>query len=133
MDPRPSAPATTPAHASDGDTFVSGALSGLLPLGLLAGLVVLTLVLTTIARLVVGSHGFFLEQEVDLIVLVAGLGLAAIAYVVVTVRTVRRVTAWQRAGAQGRPNGSLFALLLTALVVVLPVLLALLVPQHPAP
>lgn len=132
MDTRPSAPASPTATATT-DTFVGGALVGLLPLGLLAGLVALTLLLTTITRLIVTSQGFFVEQEVDLIVLATGLTVAGIVYVVATVRALRRLANWQRDGAGARSRGTLVALTVTALVVVAPVVVALLLPQHPAP
>jgi hypothetical protein len=43
------------------------------------------------------------------------------------------VPAWQHEGRTGRAGGGLCALGMTALVVALPILLAVLLPQHPAP
>ena len=131
MNTRPATPSTA-THGTGGDTFASGVLSGLLPLGLFAGLIVLTLALTFIARLIATPRGFFAEEEVDVLVLVTGLGIAVITFIVMAVRAFRRLATWQRDGAHEPANGALLALFATALVLVAPILLALLLPQHPA-
>ena len=80
-----------------------GILTGLIPLGLLVVMVLATVLLTTLARLLFAGSGFFAQQRAAVIVLIAGLGVA------------------------------LWTLGATALVIVFPVLLALLLPQHPFP
>lgn len=110
-----------------------GALVGLIPLGLLAGVVVLTLVITVLARQLVAASGFFAQQQAALITLIAGLVVAIVVYAVALWSRLRRVTAWQHDGEQAQASAALWALGATALVVIVPVLLALLLPQHPAP
>ena len=89
--------------------------------------------LTALARQLVASSGFFAQQQVSLIVLIAYLVVALVVYIVAMVRTLKRVTAWQRVGAVGQARAALLALGVTALVVLLPVILAIVLPQNPAP
>jgi hypothetical protein len=46
---------------------------------------------------------------------------------------LRRVAAWQQAGAAVQADAALWALGATSLVIVIPILLAILLPQHPFP
>jgi hypothetical protein len=114
-------------------SVLRGVLVGLIPLGLLLVLVALTFLLTALARLLVASSGFFAQQQAAVIVLIAGLVVALAVYVVAIVRTMRRVKAWQLGGASGQARAALLALGVTALVVLLPVVLAIVLPQNPAP
>jgi hypothetical protein len=65
--------------------------------------------------------------------LIAGLVLAIVVFAIAVWRVLRRVAAWQQAGAAVQANAALWALGATALVIVIPVLLAILLPQYPAP
>lgn len=109
-----------------------GALVGLIPLGLLAGIVALTLLITALARQLVAASGFFAQQQAALIALIAGLIVAITVYAVAIWRVLRRVAAWQRDGVTAQANAALWALGATALIVLIPVLLAIVLPQHPA-
>jgi uncharacterized membrane protein YidH (DUF202 family) len=110
-----------------------GALVGLIPLGLLAGIVVITLLVTALARQLVAGSGFFVQQQTALIALIVGLVLAIVVYAVAIWRVLWRVKIWQRDGTTTQANAALWVLTATALIVVLPILLALILPQHPAP
>ena len=110
-----------------------GVLVGLIPLGLLAGIVAITLLVTALARQLVAGSGFFVQQQTALIALIVGLILAIGVYTVAIWRVLRRVKSWQRDGTTTQANAALWALTATALIMVLPVLLAFLLPQHPAP
>lgn len=110
-----------------------GVLVGLIPLGLLASIVAITLLVTTLARQLVAGSGFFAQQQTALIALIVGLVLAIVVYTVAIWRVLRRVKSWQRDGITTQANAALWALTATALITVLPVLLALILPQHPAP
>lgn len=114
-------------------TALGAALTGLLPLALLVVLAGMALLAAVVARLLVAPQGFFAQQQDTVIVLAVGLGLAALAYLASVVRALRRVGQWQRSGATGQATAALLALVLTAVVVALPVVLALALPQHPAP
>ena len=113
--------------------LVRGALVGLIPLGLLLLIVAVTMLLTALARQLVASLGFFAQQRASVIVLIAGLVVALVVYVVAIVRTLRWVKVWQRGGAGGQARATLLALGFSALVVLLLVVLAIVLPQHPAP
>jgi uncharacterized membrane protein YidH (DUF202 family) len=106
---------------------------GLIPLGLLAGMVAITLLVTALARQLTAGSGFFVQQQTALIALIVGLALAIVVYTVAIWRVLRRVKSWQPDGTTTRANAALWALTTTALMSVLPVLLALILPQHAAP
>lgn len=110
-----------------------GILVGLIPLGLLTGMVALALVLTALVRLLFASAGFLVWQQAAVIVLIAGLLLALALYGLAIWRVLRQVMAWQGVGEQGQARAALWSLGATALIVIVPVLLAALSPQHPAP
>ena len=110
-----------------------GALRGLVPLGLLMVVIVIALVLTALMRQLVASSGFFAQQQVSVITLIAGLVLALAVYGIAIFLTLRRVAAWQQAGSAAQARAALWALGITAFIVVLPVLLAIVLPQNPAP
>jgi ABC-type nickel/cobalt efflux system permease component RcnA len=112
---------------------IRGALIGLIPLGLLAGCVALAVVLTMLARQLVAGSGFFVQQQAALITLIVGLVLAILVFAIACWRVLRQVAAWQRTGVAVQANAALWALGATALVIVVPVLLALLLPQYPFP
>jgi hypothetical protein len=108
-------------------------LIGLIPLGLLIVLVAVTVLLTMLAHLLFASAGFFVQQQAAVIVLIVGLILTIAVFAVAIWRVLRRVAVWQQDGVLAQAHATLWTLGLTALVVVVPVLLAVLLPQHPAP
>jgi len=110
-----------------------GVLVGLIPLGLLLLICAVTVLLTALARQLVASSGFFAQQQASVIVLIVGLVVALVVYIIAVVRTLRSVTTWQRSGAGGQARAALLALGCTALVVLFPVALAIVLPQNPAP
>src|SRR2546421_11847542 len=115
------------------DSALRGVLVGLIPLGLLLLIVAVTVLLTALARQLVASAGFFAQQQASVIVLIAGLVVALVVYVVAIVRALRWVKVWQRGDAGGQARATLLALGFSALVVLLLVVLAIVLPQHPAP
>jgi uncharacterized membrane protein YidH (DUF202 family) len=124
--------AQEPSAKTTGNAW-RGALIGLIPLGLLAGCVALAIALTALARQLVAGSGFFVQQLAALITLIVGMVLAITVFALAVWRVVRRVAAWQKADLTTQANAALWTLGVTALVIVIPVLLALLLPQHPFP
>jgi ABC-type multidrug transport system fused ATPase/permease subunit len=112
---------------------LQGVLAGLIPLALLMLIVAIILVLTALARQLFALSGFFAQQQASVIVLIAGLVVALVVYIIAIVRTMRSITFWQRSGALGQARAALLALGCTALVVLFPVVLAIVLPQNPAP
>ena len=110
-----------------------GVLIGLVPLGLLLGMVAVTLLLTVLSRSLAVGAGFAVQQSAALMSLIAGLILTIVVFAVAIRTVLRRVAIWQQGGVITQASATLWSLGLTGLVVVGPVLLALLLPQNPAP
>lgn len=130
--PSPSLSATG-SSASAHDTAWRGVLTGLTPLALLIVVAAVTLGATMVARQLSVSQGFLVEQQVVVPVFAIGVAVAAIVYASACVRALRRVGSWQREGAAASAAAALWALAVSALIVLLPVLLALFFPEHLAP
>ena len=125
-------PSGTESSDKLGGGFWLAGLIGLAPLLALVVVAAASVVLTIVARQLTLGQGFFVEQRITALVLGAGLALAALVYVIGCVRTLRRARAWQAAGDAARAAGTLWALGITAVLVVVPVVVAVLLPQHPA-
>ena len=113
--------------------ILRGALTGLIPLGLLVVIVLIVLLLTALARQLIAASGFFVQEQTVLFIVIPGLILAIVVYAVALWLTMRHVALWQQEGAELQARATLWALGITALIVLLPVVLALVIPQHPAP
>jgi uncharacterized membrane protein len=131
--PSNSGVSTQAQSSSPGNSTWRGILIGFVPLALLIVLVVIALVVTALVGQFIAPSGFFVEQQAVLITLVTGLVIGLVIFVVAIVLSLRRVNAWQKIGATKSANAALWALGITALVVFLPVLLAIVLPQNPAP
>ena len=116
----------------ENDTL-QGALRGLIPLALLVLIIVIIPALTALMRQLVAASGFFAQQQAAVITLIIGLVLALIVYGLAIYFTLRRIASWQQTNMAARARAALWALGVTAFIVVLPVLLAIILPQHPAP
>jgi hypothetical protein len=110
-----------------------GVFTGLMPLVRLIVLFTFALTLTLGVRIVTSAQGFAMQQEAAVIALAAGLALAAIVYAVSIRAVYRAISAWRQAGHDVSAMAALWTLAATSLVVVLPVVVAAFLPQHPAP
>ncbi len=126
------APSPQPSVKTKGSAF-HGVLIGLIPLVLLAGIVLLSVIATTIARELTAGGGFYAQQEAALITLIVGLVLAIVVFAIACWRVLHQVGLWQKAGAAVQAATTLWTLGLTSLVIISPILLAFLLPQHPFP
>jgi hypothetical protein len=115
------------------DSTMHGILIGLIPLGLLAGVVLIAVVITALARELTAGGGFYVQQQAALITLIVGLVLAIVVFAIACWRVLRQVALWQKAGGAMQAAATLWTLGFTALVIISPILLAILLPQHPAP
>lgn len=129
---KPTVPTQTRFSEKGKETW-SGLLIGLIPLGLLVIVVLATVLLTALARLLFADAGFFAQQQAAVIVLIVGLVLAIAAFGLAVWRVLRHVALWQLIEAKARASAALWTLGVSALMIVMPVLLALLLPQHPFP
>ncbi len=124
----------TPDRASQQESKVwRGILIGLRPLAVLLVVIILALALSMLIRALDVSGGFFVQQKIALATLIVGLVVAIVVYIVAIQRTMKRVEAWQLEGATKTARFALWSLGITAVVVVLPIILAIVLPQHPAP
>ena len=128
----PPAIATISAAPTRGSA-VRGFASSLVPLAFVAVIVLVALALAALARQLSAGQGFSTEQWASGIIIVLGLLGSAAAYIVSCVQALRRVKRWQQAGQTAQASGALWGLVVVALVVLLPLLLAILIPQQPAP
>lgn len=120
------------ADARLGGGFWPGARTGLAPLGLLIIAVALTVALTALARILSYSLGFLVWQWIVVGVWIAGLVISVGVYAYAAYRALRQAAAWQRAGLSAPASATYWTLAITALIVLLPTLIALALPQHPA-
>ena len=104
-----------------------------MPLAVVVVCVAATVGLTVVARHLLAGNGFFAAQRACVIVLAGGSIASALLYAIAGIRALCRVRAWQHQGRTVCAGGALCGLGMTALVVALPILLAVLLPQHPAP
>lgn len=112
------------------DDFWRGALAGLIPLILVVVVLALTVACVTLARVLSTPLGFLTWEWIVSAIWDGGLIVAAIVYALATVRALRRAASWQDTGLRKLASGAYWALAVAALLVLLPVLLAL--PQHPS-
>ena len=106
---------------------------GLLPLLIPSGGIVATLVLTLTARELAAGIDVTVSQWIVVGVFALGLAIIGVAYGIALVRTLRAWRTHMQAGDKAMVMGMLWALLVTAIVVALPVIVSALIPQHPAP
>ena len=125
--------APTPQPVEVKGSALHGVLIGLIPLGLLAGFVLIAVVATALARELTAGGGFYVQQQAALITLIVGLVLAIVVFAIACWRVLHQVGIWQKAGAAIQATATLWTLGFTALVIISPILLAILLPQHPAP
>lgn len=122
-----------PYPTTNGGVVLRGLLTGLVPLALLLVVVVITLLLAAATRQLFAFAGFFVQQQNTLIVLIVGLSVAVMLYGVSIWRIMRRLAHWEQEGKVRQVHTVLWTLVGTACVVVLPLVLAFVLPQHPAP
>ena len=122
-----------PTTISAPDSFWLGFAAGLAPLLTLSIVVTLTLAVTFALSELSARQSFALQQTATALTLGIGLAVSLIAFVVACALALRRVGIWRRVGADASAHGALWALTVTALLVALPVVVAIVAPQHPAP
>jgi hypothetical protein len=132
--PTPGAePTAAVAHDAPSDLFADGLRSGASPLIATAIPLAITLLLTLLARALTQDQGFLAERIATSVVLFLGLLTAIVGYILGCRRALRHLTAHEQSGAINRARGARFALAITAALLLVPVLLAIVLPQHPAP
>jgi uncharacterized membrane protein len=109
-----------------------GVLTGLMPLLSLAAFG-LALLLTAGVRGATADQGFFAQQQLIIIAFLVGLAISTIVYAVLCRQALRRARQWLLDGSTRAATGAYWALGATALIVLLPLLVALFMHQAPFP
>lgn len=131
---REATPFAAPGSAPGaGDDLWGGVWAGAAPLLLALVVGALTAGLTALARVVATPLGFLAWQPIVIVIWVVGLLLTAAVYAVGMTWAWRRARGWQAAGLTRRAAGAWWAMGVVALLTLLPVIVALALPQHPAP
>jgi hypothetical protein len=88
--------------------------------------------LTSLVRIVTPGLGFLTQLPIVNVAITICLLLLAVGYVFVAVRAFRQAHSWRAAGETTAANAVLWGLCASALLILVPVLVAILLPQHPA-
>jgi hypothetical protein len=125
------------AKASTSDPVLNGPvlpgiLTGLVPLALFVAIGVLAALATLLARTLTHGEPFLTQQPVLGATLGIGLLLAFGAWIAGWVWAYRTSRAWERVGASLTAAATLWTLGAATLILLLPVILAIVIPQHPA-
>jgi hypothetical protein len=123
---------STASTPPQGGEILRGILTGLVPLALLAVLGALAVLATTLARNLTAGKPFLAQQPVLVYTLGVGLLVAFGAFVAGWVWALRRARAGERIGAPLQAAATRWALGAAAIILLLPVILAVVIPQHPA-
>ena len=123
---------TTGASSATADHILRGVGVGLAPaaffyLGILVGFGVVSLL-----RVATSGLGFLTQLPALNVVSALCLVALAVGFTLVSVRVFRQARRWREAGETTAANAVLWGLGASALLVLVPVLLAILLPQHPA-
>lgn len=113
-------------------TFWRGFWIGLIPFGLFVATIGLTIGLAILARLVSVPAGFLVWRWIIEGIWVAGLVIAAALFLYAALRVLRAAQGWQQARLQSQASGIFWALGISTLLVLLPLLMAVILPQQPA-
>ncbi len=89
--------------------------------------VVAVLVLTILIRNLTSPAGFIVQQQINVISVIVGLVLVAIAYTVGIIGMLRKIREWERQGKTALATGALWSLGITAFIFALPVVLVFLI------
>ena len=112
---------------------VRAAAEGLLPLVILVAIIALFWEASVIGRLFAASHGIDLIQRTEMVTVGGGLAVSLIVYLISTIRTLQGVREHQKSGARMEATITLAVLIGAAVVTLIPLVIALTSPQHPAP
>lgn len=120
---------TSPASRG---SFLAGLLRGLIPVIVAAVLLTITTAGAAWIRNATNTEGFFAQQAADVFVVAFGLLITVLVFAVLAFRAFRVVREWQAKGVTASATGALWALAITAGLMLVPIVLAFALPQHPA-
>ena len=123
---------STSTQPAEGGAVIRGILTGIAPLALFAILGALAVLATILARGLTAGEAFLAQQPMLLAILGIILLIAFIAWGIGCRWALRRARTWEQTGALAQASATLWALSASAIILLLPVILALVIPQHPA-
>jgi hypothetical protein len=100
-------------------------LISLAPLAMLVVTGAVVLVLVALVRHLIDPASFLLEQRIFIIVMIAGLAIAIIAYTITVIYALKKIEEWRKSGHIAQANAGLITLTIVASLMILPVILAL--------
>jgi hypothetical protein len=106
---------------------------GLLPLVILVALLALFWEASVIGRLFATPYGIDAVQRTEMVTAGGGLVVALIVYLISMTRTLQGVREHQKSGSQLEASVTLTVLIFCIIVTLIPLFIALMMPQHPAP
>lgn len=124
---------STPRVRHDTASAWRGFGRGLVPLALLSTGIAVTLALTLAARGLTAGLGYTISEWIAPGVFIVGWVATGVAYAVALARAFRHWRAQLRDERSAEGAGMLWALVITSAVVVAPLVVAALIPQHLAP
>ncbi len=96
-----------------------------MPVASLSVITATTLGCVALVRLLTAADDFFVQQQAALLVVSTGLVLAAATYTAAIIFALRKIKRWHQANSTRKAIGAMWGLGATALVVLLPFLLAI--------
>jgi hypothetical protein len=123
---------TTGGSGANSDTILRGVAAGLAPgvffyVGILVGFGLVSLL-----RVATSGLGFLTQLPVLNVASVLCLVALAVGLTLVSVRVFRQAQRWRESGETTAATAVLLGLAASALLVLIPVLVAIMLPQHPA-
>lgn len=106
---------------------------GVLPIVILSAMVALFWEASVIGRIFTAPYGIDVLQRTEAVTAGGGLLVTLVVFFVTISRTIRSVRENHHAGYQVEAIITLVCLTVTALIVLYPLFIALVAPQHPAP
>jgi len=123
---------STSASGAGSEMIVRGVGVGLTPAVFLYFGAVVAYLLTSLVRIVTPGLGFLTQLPIVNVAITICLLLLAVGYVFVAVRAFRQARNWRAAGETTAANAVLWGLCASAVLILVPVLVAILLPQRPA-
>lgn len=128
---RTTAPTGGPG-ASSQDTILQGVGIGLAPAAFFYAGILVAFVVVSLLRVATPGLGFLTQLPVLNVASALCLVALAVGFTLVSVRVFRQGRRWREDGETTAANAVLWGLGASALLVLVPVLVAILLPQHPA-
>ena len=123
---------TTGASGATADNILRGVGVGLAPAAFFYAGILVGFGVVSLLRVATPGLGFLTQLPILNVVSALCLVALAVGFTLVSVRVFRQARRWREDGETTAANAVLWGLAVSALLVLVPVLVAILLPQHPA-